>query len=687
MKTKATKKILASVLSFTMVAIGLLPASASAGVIDPAKVRSAANASGLKPLANVKIPDVNLADFLNPGPAARAAAVRLGKALFWDMQAGSDGQACASCHFAAGADTRARNQLSPGLRAVPTDPFFGNNFLGVSGFPQFRPDYTLVAADFPFHRLTDPENNNFLTRIVTQDTNDVTSSMGVFAANFVAIQFPLLDLGTPFVDPIFNLDNPAASDFNRNVRRVEPRNTPTVINAVFTHANFWDGRAHNQFNGVSPIGPLDQGAVIWVNNGAAGAVPFQQQVRIENSSLASQAVGPPTSDLEMSFFNRPFPLIGRKLLSLTPLGQQLVAADDSVLGPLSNFPAAGLNTTYPALIKQAFRAKYWNGGNAGTFTQMEANFTLFWGLAIQLYETTLVSDRAPFDAFMAGDDLALSQSQLQGLLVFLNQGARGNPAAVDNAIAQAEAALGVVIGSGNCISCHGGSEFTDAALSQIGKGGNTELIEIEDTTVLIGGLLAVSPVQGLLDNGFANIGVRPTNDDLGRGGMEGGFPLSFVRQALDPALNFLLPPRAELDCTVGVNCPTQLMVDGAFKIPGLRNAELTGPYFHNGGQATLSQVVEFYDRQGDFGDTNITQLDRNMVFIDLDEVDEDPLVQFLISLTDNRVRIQSAPFDHPELRVPDGGIFAAEQPRIVKPAVGAAGDAASPLLPFLGLTP
>ena len=30
-------------------------------------------------------------------------AILLGKALFWDMQAGSDGQSCASCHFQAGA--------------------------------------------------------------------------------------------------------------------------------------------------------------------------------------------------------------------------------------------------------------------------------------------------------------------------------------------------------------------------------------------------------------------------------------------------------------------------------------------------------------------------------------------------------------------------------------------------------
>lgn len=40
-----------------------------------------------------------------------AAATRLGKALFWDVQTGSDGtQACASCHFAGGADTRALSQ-------------------------------------------------------------------------------------------------------------------------------------------------------------------------------------------------------------------------------------------------------------------------------------------------------------------------------------------------------------------------------------------------------------------------------------------------------------------------------------------------------------------------------------------------------------------------------------------------
>ena len=58
----------------------------------------------------------NLDEFISD----RDAAIALGKALFWDMQVGSDGiQACASCHFRAGADPRSKNQMSPGLKRVP----------------------------------------------------------------------------------------------------------------------------------------------------------------------------------------------------------------------------------------------------------------------------------------------------------------------------------------------------------------------------------------------------------------------------------------------------------------------------------------------------------------------------------------------------------------------------------------
>ena len=75
----------------------------------------------------------------------RRAALVLGKALFWDMQVGSDGiVACASCHFRAGADPRSVNQLNPGGQDNPNPTID----LGVNR--------TLVAADFPLRRLADP---------------------------------------------------------------------------------------------------------------------------------------------------------------------------------------------------------------------------------------------------------------------------------------------------------------------------------------------------------------------------------------------------------------------------------------------------------------------------------------------------------------------------------------------------
>jgi cytochrome c peroxidase len=50
-------------------------------------------------------------------------------------------------------------------------------------------------------------------------------------------------------------------------------------------------------------------------------------------------------------------------------------------------------------------------------------------------------------------------------------------------------------------------------------------------------------------------------------------------------------------------------VDGAHKTPGLRNVELTAPFFQNGGTLSLAEVVDFYNRGGDFGPVNIDNFD------------------------------------------------------------------------------
>ena len=47
------------------------------------------------------------------------AAIALGKALFWDIAVGSDGQtACASCHGHAGVEPRRTNVVHPGANGV-----------------------------------------------------------------------------------------------------------------------------------------------------------------------------------------------------------------------------------------------------------------------------------------------------------------------------------------------------------------------------------------------------------------------------------------------------------------------------------------------------------------------------------------------------------------------------------------
>src|SRR5262245_8578388 len=232
-------------------------AAAGGGAPDPAEVRQAAFDAGLNALATVTVPGPNsLSEYMNSGPAAHQAVLILGKSLFWDMQVGSDGQACGSCHFHAFADDRTKNQFNPGTRNV--DPALQGAFGGTLSGAAGGPNYDLVEEDFPFHVLADPEEENFLDRIVLFSTDDIVSSQGVFKSKFVKLFFNYNEWNFPQNDPVFNVQG-------KNTRRVEPRNTPTIVNAVFNTANFWDGRAHDHFNGQTPFGPLDTSARIYTS--------------------------------------------------------------------------------------------------------------------------------------------------------------------------------------------------------------------------------------------------------------------------------------------------------------------------------------------------------------------------------------------------------------------------------------
>ena len=639
---------------------------------------------------------VPLPKHLNKIVADMTAAEELGKALFWDMAVGSDGvQACASCHFHAGADSRSRNQLNPNITRVKDQhngvvrgyhlaPGAGDDTFEVAG-----PDHQLVTGDFPF--VVAPNQWVQNGDVIEPDTakgnsNDVTSSMGVFRTDYVGLSGGKVDVGTPVADPIWNVGGD-------NVRRVEPRNTPTTINAVFNFMNFWDGRANNRFNGVSPFGDTDRAARIYVSTGKSDKLK-RRRLSLRNASLASQAVGPPQSHFEMSFGDgagnvRPFPDIGRKLLDRPMLKGQAVHPMDSVFGFSSNVtinagPDKGLNETYRTLIELAFHPKYWENTTdtveiGGThYSQMEANFSLFFGIAVMVYEATLVSDDSPFDQWMEANGSFVSgfgQDELDGLNVFT--------------------------GDGRCVNCHSGPEFTNASVRNYQDGNNAiEAMQMGDGS------------QALYDNGFYNISVTLTTDDIGRGGVgPDDKPLAYSRQTVFQRLGLdwfrfevigedRIPAVSEeglpvcVDFTNDGECQVfepltyqfkHVAVDGAFKTATIRNTELTGPYFHNGGTATLRQLVEFYDRGGNFCKFNLKDLDPDIRRLDLSEDQKQDLVAFLVATTDDRVRYEKAPFDHPELIVPNGGTIGSED-SIALAAVGKDGNSAA-LKTFLDLDP
>jgi hypothetical protein len=185
---------------------------------------------------------------------------------------------------------------------------------------------------------------------------------------------------------------------------------------------------------------------------------------------------------------------------------------------------------------------------------------------------------------------------------------------------------------------------------------------------------------------------------------------------------------------------SKLEVDGSAKAPILRNSALTPPYFSWGGYPNLRQALKVYNRGSNrrnitglgsieadgstcsLGDnsgsgpdgnqnwpvpgdcnTNTTGLIIPLGLSDCEApagsapklacdakthtIDNDDLAaleRFLKSLTDPRVQCDKAPFDHPQLKVPDGH-YASDQNRDGKatdisfslPAVGAAGYAPS----------
>ena len=763
----------------------------------------------LAPLSSVPIPAVFGMDGIL---ADKTAAIQLGKALFWDMQAGSDDtQACASCHFNAGADSRVNNEVNPGQAGGDNSFQLGVPFNGGKGTNYHYSAGTPGAGfggyhdgDFPFHKLANPDDR-FSAAL---DVNDVSGSQGVFAtkmggvvvglqggngkiiapvsagggnvdistgdnnsdlprllnnrltplrsprspitrngggANIAAVggaNITSVETGTSVPDPVFSYPDPDNPGALINTRKTTGRNTPSAVDAVFNFRNFWDGRAQNVCNGANPFGARDNAAHLLAVglDGKLGPA----HVSMQNSALCSQSLGPILSNVEMSADGRDFRQVGKKLLARKPLAKQMVDPTDSVLGAMSNAPNQGINTTYAALIQKAFNPEWWqfaldvcvaaDGSATGTvdpsqgqacpadateYSLMEYNFSLFWGVAIQMYESTLVADQTPFDKFMeqqqtynlVGDDhtqqytiqlqpgvqpYTLSVIALDPLFDFSDQDmayafdygdgrvmgvgldmgtidyasgkltllfglppASAFPVKISYSVGPTPLTTGQLRGlnifqtKGRCVNCHGGPELSNAAVGTVSAVGPSERMVMADMQVRV------------YDTGYYHIGVRPTAEDGGLAGTDpvAGLPLSqseFLRSRVckDSAEAIMIPGRPSDGISKApLSCNDQIARGGFFKAPQLRNVALTAPYFHNGSELTLEQVVEFYNRGGDFntfGDEH-QYMDADIDVLGLTLQDKQDLVDFLRNaLTDSRTVQQAAPFDHPQLFTPNG---------------------------------
>jgi cytochrome c peroxidase len=188
--------------------------------------------------------------------------------------------------------------------------------------------------------------------------------------------------------------------------------------------------------------------------------------------------------------------------------------------------------------------------------------------AIAAYERTQLAFDSPFDRFLAGEENALDAAERHGWTIFNGQG--------------------------RCMSCH-----------------------------------PINLVQPLgADNKFHNIGVSAHKSDfvaLARDALhkiDSGNAEEVDRAALTSDLSelgrFLVTKRRE-DV-------------GAFKTSMLRNLLVTAPYFHDGSQDTLWDVVDHYNKGG----VQNPFLDGGIQRLGLSERDIDDLVAFLASLTSSR---------------------------------------------------
>jgi cytochrome c peroxidase len=223
--------------------------------------------------------------------------------------------------------------------------------------------------------------------------------------------------------------------------------------------------------------------------------------------------------------------------------------------------------------------------------------------------TALAADKEYVDGFQNAygrapnyDDIGRALASYERTLVFLtapfDKFAAGDIDAID---ADAIAGWALFSGKARCVSCH-----QISSLSPIGT-----------------------------DNRFHNIGVAARHSDFEQLALRG---LKALGQR--PSKEAIDQLALETDLgELGRFVVTRNRADiGAFKTQQVRNVGVTAPYMHDGSMATLWDVVDHYNKGGEAN----PYLDGGIEPLGLTPREEDQLVAFLFSLTDERLEDQNS---------------------------------------------
>lgn len=284
--------------------------------------------------------------------------------------------------------------------------------------------------------------------------------------------------GSPGVVKSDELLNYVRDTVRGTATQVTGRTANPTINAAYFDNLFWDGRAKGRF--VDP-----QTGEVAIESGGA---------------LESQAVGPPTSGVEMGHAGRDWNQITRKLATSRPLALATNLTPD-IAAALTQYP------TYPMLFEAAF--------GDGAISSKRVAF------AIATYQRTLISDQTPFDRWLGGDEAAMTTNQINGWFAF---------------------------NDANCAQCHVPPTFTDNNFRNIGvrpSAEDTGHMQVTGNPADAGKFKTSTLRNMALKSSFMHNGQMTNMLDVVRfyNGTSAAFPI--FRDNLDPEMEFVSIPGSQ----------------------------------------------------------------------------------------------------------------------------------------------